>query len=143
MEARSYGERYYDYVIDELKYISIVIGDGIEPSFTNAIWHSDNTIPKSLKDHLLECVSKLEDVPEPEKDWHPGSNNQVRNLVHPSLHCLVYGKSKRTTRHISSPVDYICHGKDVPLLNGFLQNLWMKDIVLRNISGFLLNLESM
>jgi hypothetical protein len=29
----------------------------------------------------------------PEKDYHPGSNDQVINLVHPSLFCLVYGKS--------------------------------------------------
>jgi hypothetical protein len=29
----------------------------------------------------------------PEKDYHPGSNDQVVNIVHPSLFCLVYGKS--------------------------------------------------
>lgn len=28
-----------------------------------------------------------------EKDYHPNSNDQVLNVVHPSLFCLVYGKS--------------------------------------------------
>ncbi|KAJ7605490.1 hypothetical protein B0H17DRAFT_1221960 [Mycena rosella] len=31
---------------------------------------------------------KLEDS---KKDWHPGSNKQVLDLVHPSLYCIVYG----------------------------------------------------
>jgi hypothetical protein len=33
-------------------------------------------------------------VDESEKDWHPGSNNQVLDLVHPSLFCLIYGMSR-------------------------------------------------
>src|SRR5436305_1512728 len=27
-------------------------------------------------------------------DWHPGSNNQVRDLIHPSMYCYVKGVSK-------------------------------------------------
>lgn len=32
-----------------------------------------------------------------EKDYHPGSDGQVINLVHPSLYCLVYGESTNLT----------------------------------------------
>lgn len=32
-------------------------------------------------------------MPEEQKDWHPGSNKQVLDLVHPSLYPLVYGKT--------------------------------------------------
>ena len=32
-------------------------------------------------------------MPEDQKDWHPGSNKQVLDLVHPSLYPLVYGKT--------------------------------------------------
>ncbi|KAH8087203.1 hypothetical protein BXZ70DRAFT_1073353 [Cristinia sonorae] len=42
---------------------------------------------------LMTAVARLEDVPEAQKDWHPGSNGQVLDLVHPSLYCLVYGRS--------------------------------------------------
>ncbi|KAI0708762.1 hypothetical protein C8T65DRAFT_740144 [Cerioporus squamosus] len=39
-------------------------------------------------------VALLENVPDDEKDWHPGSNNQVLDLVHPSLYCLRIGESR-------------------------------------------------
>ena len=32
-------------------------------------------------------------MPEEDKDWHPGSANQVLDLVHPSMYCLRYNKS--------------------------------------------------
>ncbi|KAJ2895048.1 hypothetical protein MKZ38_006974 [Zalerion maritima] len=35
----------------------------------------------------------LEDVPEGKKDWHPGSDNLVLDLLHPSLWPLVYGRT--------------------------------------------------
>jgi len=38
----------------------------------------------------------LENVPEDQKDWHPGSNQQVLDLVHPSLFPLIYGRSIST-----------------------------------------------
>ena len=45
-----------------------------------------------------------------EKDFHPGSEDQVVNLVHPSLFCLVYGKSTDTNDKIlylkCKPDDY-------------------------------------
>ncbi|ANZ75079.1 BA75_02687T0 [Komagataella pastoris] len=50
----------------------------------------DDDFRKSLKKSVYE---KLEDVPEDSKDWHPGSDNQVLDLVHPSLYPLQYGKT--------------------------------------------------
>ncbi|KAF9009329.1 hypothetical protein BDZ89DRAFT_1143863 [Hymenopellis radicata] len=35
----------------------------------------------------------VEELEGEEKDWHPGSNNQVLDLVHPSLYPIAYGKS--------------------------------------------------
>ncbi|KAK7934875.1 hypothetical protein PG985_000370, partial [Apiospora marii] len=55
---------------------------------------SDSMVPPELQQKLLSAVRPLEDVPESQKDWHPGSNNQVLDLVHPSLFPLVYGLSK-------------------------------------------------
>ncbi|CAI5977208.1 unnamed protein product [Closterium sp. NIES-64] len=50
---------------------------------------------------FLQGMHRLESVPEDQIDYHPGSNKQVIDLVHPSLHCLVYGR----TRVITDP-DY-------------------------------------
>ena len=62
------------------------------------IWQSDKLIPTSLKEELVSAVAPLETVPDAEKDWHPGSNRQVLDLVHPSLWPVVYG---RTVYHTS------------------------------------------
>ena len=35
----------------------------------------------------------MENVPDSEKDWHPGSDGLVLDLVHPSLYPIVYGRT--------------------------------------------------
>ncbi|KAK8004506.1 hypothetical protein PG989_004225 [Apiospora arundinis] len=55
---------------------------------------SDCVVPVKLQQALLSAVRPLEDVPDNQKDWHPGSDEQVLDLVHPSLFPLVYGLSR-------------------------------------------------
>lgn len=55
---------------------------------------SDVSIPSSLKKAIRDAVGPLENVPQDEKDWHPGSDGKVLDLVHPSLFPLVYGLSR-------------------------------------------------
>ena len=38
-------------------------------------------------------MAPLEAIPDAEKDWHPGSDGFVLNLVHPSLYPLVFGRT--------------------------------------------------
>ena len=38
-------------------------------------------------------MTPLEAVPDSERDWHPGSNGFVLNLVHPNLYPIVYGRT--------------------------------------------------
>ena len=38
-------------------------------------------------------MTPLEAVPDSEKDWHPGSDGLVLDLVHPSLYPIVYGRT--------------------------------------------------
>ena len=52
---------------------------------------SDTTVSHTVKAELQAAVRPLEDVPEWEKDWHPGSDEKVWDLVHPSLFPIVYG----------------------------------------------------
>ena len=53
---------------------------------------SDTIIDESLRSQLVQAVQPL--MQTQEKDWHPNSNEQVLNLVHPSLFPLVYGRSR-------------------------------------------------
>jgi hypothetical protein len=62
--------------------------------FDEGVVKSDTTVPEHLRQALIAAVARLEDVPEDEKDWHPNSNNQVLDLVHPSLFPLVYGRTR-------------------------------------------------
>ena len=55
------------------------------------VYESRSLIPQDLKDRLLAEVAMLESIPDDEKDWHPGTDQQVLDLVHPSLYFLRVG----------------------------------------------------
>ena len=69
---------------------------GLIPVFdySACVIKSDSLVPDALRDELIEAVKLLEDVPEEQKDWHPGSDGKVLDLVHPSLWPLLYGRSR-------------------------------------------------
>ncbi|WP_372460251.1 DUF4246 domain-containing protein [Nocardia coffeae] len=83
------------YVLAELAYYAEPRDErtGIEVSAVDGVWQSDALIDDELRSLLREAVRVLEEVPASELDWHPGSNGQVLDLVHPSLFCLVRGVS--------------------------------------------------
>ncbi|KAF9779819.1 hypothetical protein BJ322DRAFT_1113127 [Thelephora terrestris] len=85
-----------NYVLEELQgYADLRDPEtGIEARFKR-IWKSDGLIPVSLREKLLAAVAPLEGVPDSEKDWHPGSDGLVFDLVHPSLYSVVYGRTMR------------------------------------------------
>ena len=56
----------------------------------NGVIKSDFAVPEELRLALCQAVQPLE----ADKDWHPGSEDQVLDLVHPSLYPLVYGQTK-------------------------------------------------
>ncbi|KAJ3052302.1 hypothetical protein HK097_006555 [Rhizophlyctis rosea] len=64
--------------------------------------HGEVGVGEKLKRALVEAVEVLEDVPDDKKDWHPGSNNQVLDLVHPSLYCFVQDLTKIYTTEESN-----------------------------------------
>jgi hypothetical protein len=84
------------YVLAELAYYAELRDErtGIEVSGVDGVWQSDVLIDDELRSRLREAVRVVEDVPDAERDWHPGSDEQVLDLVHPSLFCLVRGVSR-------------------------------------------------
>ncbi|KAF9159711.1 hypothetical protein DFQ26_006275 [Actinomortierella ambigua] len=71
---------------------------------------SDHLIPQELKQRFLACVDKLTNIPDGDKDWHPGSNNQVLDIVHPSLYCFVAGRTRVTKEEAIPAFDFIGQG---------------------------------
>ncbi len=55
---------------------------------------ADSLVSAGLQDELRSGLAPLPSAPEEKKDWHPGSDVKVLNLVHPSLFPLVYGRSE-------------------------------------------------
>jgi Protein of unknown function (DUF4246) len=60
--------------------------------FDHGVFKSDTVVDENLRNSLIKQVDPLERLPN--KDWHPGSNGQVLDLVHPSLCPLAFGRSK-------------------------------------------------
>lgn len=86
-----------DYVLAELRDYEKMRDEetGIQQSCYTRIYESDTLIPPELCDRLKAAVKVLEDIPDDEKDWHPRSDGQVLDLVHPSLYPIVYGRTLR------------------------------------------------
>lgn len=89
------SEKMMDWVINELQFRA----KGFEESgnimvYDAGVVKSDTAIPESLRNALKSAVARLEDIPDHEKDYHPHSNNQVLDLVHPSLFPVVYGQTR-------------------------------------------------
>ncbi|KAJ6516796.1 hypothetical protein C8R47DRAFT_1172900 [Mycena vitilis] len=84
-----------NYVLAELAgYAKIADNErGIERGCFEAIWYSDRIFSNGITERLKVAASALENVPENEKDWHPGTSGQVLDLVHPSLYCIVYDRT--------------------------------------------------
>jgi hypothetical protein len=95
------------YVVDELAHYAALRDrrTGIEVSAVDGVWQSDTLVDDELRSRLREAVRVLEEVPDAEKDWHPGSDGQVLDLVHPSLFCLVKEVSGAPERAWRNPTD--------------------------------------
>jgi Protein of unknown function (DUF4246) len=94
-DGRDVTQEMADWVIAELRFkaesfktvgaISVYDGDVVK---------SDSAVPIDLKEALKAAVKELEDVPQSCKDYHPGSDGRVLDLVHPSLFPLIYGRTR-------------------------------------------------
>lgn len=94
--AAEMTEAMFNYSIQELRYRAeqcAASSRGEIYALPGDVNKSDTAISDQLKMALQNAVRPLENVPENEKDWHPGSNGRVLDLVHPSLFPLVYEAS--------------------------------------------------
>ncbi|KAF9443183.1 hypothetical protein P691DRAFT_843796 [Macrolepiota fuliginosa MF-IS2] len=81
-----------DYCINKLKYKAELFKQtGFIHIYNRDVIKSDTAIPVDLQAALKTAITPLENVPKCKQDWHPGSNDMVLDLVHPSLFLLMYG----------------------------------------------------
>ncbi|WP_327257159.1 DUF4246 domain-containing protein [Streptomyces sp. NBC_01244] len=106
--AQGLTEAQVRYVLAELGYYAALrdARTGIEVSAVDGVWQSDDLVDEQLRSRLGEAVRVLEEVPEEELDWHPGSDGQVLDLVHPSLFCLVREVSGGPERAWQNPTNH-------------------------------------
>ncbi|MFF5447813.1 DUF4246 domain-containing protein [Streptomyces sp. NPDC012888] len=106
--AQGLTEAQVRYVLAELAHYAALRDGrtGIEVSAVDGVWQSDALVDDGLRSRLREAVRVLEEVPEEEKDWHPGSGGQVLDLVHPSLFCLVREVSGEPDQAWRNPTDH-------------------------------------
>ena len=88
----------FDFLISELEWYASQYDEvtGIGYSTVPGTFFSDSLITTTEKNSLKSAVSLLEDQM-PSLNWHPGSNDQVLDLVHPSLYPYVRGRTRRFT----------------------------------------------
>ncbi|MER8092440.1 DUF4246 domain-containing protein [Streptomyces goshikiensis] len=105
--AQGLTEAQVRYVLAELAHYAALRDGrtGVEVSAVDGVWQSDALVDDELRSRLREAVRVLEEVPEAERDWHPGSGGQVLDLVHPSLFCLVNEVSGGPERAWLNPTD--------------------------------------
>ncbi len=101
-------EEMVDWCIEELRVkAGIFEKSGMVTAYDADVVKSDSAVSEELRNALIKSVKPLEDVPPHQKDWHPGSDGKVLDLVHPSLFPLVYGVSRILTDSITSLEDCI------------------------------------
>jgi hypothetical protein len=86
-------ESMFTWCIDEIRYKEFK-ETGVISAYDGDIVKSDVVIPSSLRHALMASVAPLEDLPEEFRDWHPGSDGTVLDLVHPSLFPVAYGRTR-------------------------------------------------
>ncbi|OQD70907.1 hypothetical protein PENPOL_c001G07677 [Penicillium polonicum] len=83
-----------DWIIKELQWKAGVFKEkGLVHVFDVGVIKSDTAVSKDLQQALKEAVKPLENIPEDQKDYHPGSDKKVVNLVNPSLFPVRYGQT--------------------------------------------------
>ncbi|GAB1320932.1 Manganese lipoxygenase [Madurella fahalii] len=109
--TRIISERAFDYCIAELRckaahfkesgLIFTLNADG------NTVIKSDSLISDELRQGLKAAFEKLRAEQGAEPEWHPWTDDKVQDLVHPSMHPFVYGKSKFIQEEVVGVADAI------------------------------------
>ncbi|KAJ6256006.1 hypothetical protein Dda_9300 [Drechslerella dactyloides] len=137
----NFTDNMFDWCLEELKDKAEQLEDeNFLVALDGDVCKSDTMISEEIRRKINDAVQELEDIPEKLKDWHPGSDGLVLDIVHPSLFPLVYSVSrilKDRTINIENCIEnagtgvaWEANGGDAPMekLKGRLRvpNAWSK-----------------
>src|SRR5208282_5120156 len=88
----------FKFVIDELAYYDKLRDGSTQVADVDGVYKSSDLLPLELKSNFNQLVAALAEIPEKEKDWHPGSDNMVLDLIHPGFYLFVSGKTRTIPR---------------------------------------------
>lgn len=101
---------------------------GIIPTLdaTAAVAKSDSLIQPVLIEALRKAFSRLKKDQEDSPDWHPGTDETVLNLVHPSMYPLVFESTKLFQDEVVGVADAISKwaGKGTVIFNHTSGESW-------------------
>ncbi|KAJ5988379.1 hypothetical protein N7481_003589 [Penicillium waksmanii] len=110
--------RMIDWVIKELQWKAGIFDEtGYVQVFDTGVVKSDAVISQELRQALKDASVPLSNIPEDEKDYHPGSDNKVVDLVHPSLFPVIYGRTRvlpDRTIGLNDSIEAMGYGSIVP-----------------------------
>ena len=95
-EARSLCDNEFKYCMAELRWRAATWTEKFKPAGADGVFACDGGLGMEVQSHLVAAVQQLEVLQEGFGfgiDWHPHSNEQVRDLVHPSLYCYRRGRT--------------------------------------------------
>ncbi|KAF3165621.1 hypothetical protein TWF225_001154 [Orbilia oligospora] len=100
-----------DFVYQELvtkykPYVEECKESRVQPSI-DGVWRIDGFANENLRRDLIKAAVTLED--DPQKKWHPESNQQLLDLIHPSWWPIIYNRSKNINGEIIKPPIVVNH----------------------------------
>lgn len=90
---------------------------GYVHAFDAGVVKSDTAVSEEIRQALKQAVHPLEDIPEDQKDYHPGSKGKVVDLVHPSMFPVVFGRTHAlpyTTIGLDNCLGSVGQGEVIP-----------------------------
>ncbi|OQR99613.1 hypothetical protein THRCLA_06443 [Thraustotheca clavata] len=93
-----WDDKKFNFLMEELDFYMKIFklndGGSIIPISSNGVYITDRLVESSLVNELKALLTPLEAKAIERGDYHPMSDDQVIDIVHPSMYCAVYGRTK-------------------------------------------------
>lgn len=107
-------DRLFSHLLQELHFYSDSVPVTYSPTGMHGVTISDSLIQPPLLANIQLLLRPLELDAIRRRDFHPGSNDLVIDVVHPSMYCLVYGRTMFSRNPCSLAGDDIFQWKETP-----------------------------
>ncbi|UKZ52594.1 hypothetical protein TrVGV298_006375 [Trichoderma virens] len=125
-QTRLISDEAFEFCIAELRNKAAYFAKtGLIPTLDsagNTIVKSDDLMNAQLRDELVQAFETLRADQAANVDWHPGTNDMVQNLVHPSMYPFVFSRSSFILEEqigLDNAFDFVGKGEIPPAIDRF------------------------